>query len=227
MIKQFVKKMSDTPILYSYWRSSCSWRVRIALELKNIDYQYKAVHLVKNGGEQHSDEFKAINPSEMIPALVLPYSENEEKTVITQSVAILEYLEEQTDLGNGLKLLPEDPVERATVRKLVNAVASDIQPVQNLRILQKIGSEGKMEWGKHWITVGFNALESLLKNTSGTYSFGDSITLADVCLIPQIYNANRFGVDMDAYPTINKIEENLKDNECFQRAHPSEQPDAQ
>lgn len=203
------------PVLYSYFRSSCSWRVRIALAFKNIDYEYRAVNLVKDGGEQHSKEFTKLNPRCEVPVFV------DGEQALTHSVPIIEYLEETRPLP---PLLPSDPVQRAKVRGIVESIVSGIQPLQNLNVLVRVG-EGKQEWAKYWIERGFAALEEQLRNTSGTCCFGDSVTIADLCLVPQVFNANRFGVDMTKYPIISRINEFLSSLEEFQNTHPSKQPD--
>lgn len=203
------------PVLYSYFRSSCSWRVRIALAFKKIDYEYRAVNLVKDGGEQHSEEFTKLNPRREVPVFV------DGEQVLTHSVPIIEYLEETRPRP---PLLPSDPVQRAKVRGIVESIVSGIQPLQNLNVLVRVG-EGKQEWAKYWIERGFAALEEQLRNTSGTCCFGDSVTIADLCLTPQVFNANRFGVDMTKYPIISRINEFLSSLEEFQNTHPSKQPD--
>ncbi|KAI8833725.1 glutathione S-transferase [Chytridium lagenaria] len=203
-------------VLYGYWRSTASWRIRLALELKGIKYEYKAVNLLK--GEQNSEEFKKTNPNGTIPVLEW----NGKK--IQQSIAILEFLEE---VHPDVPLLPKDPVDRAQARAILCMIACDIHPIQNLRVLQKVGDDTKMEWGKHWIVRGFDALERILaENATGKYCFGDQLTLADVALEPQYYNAVRFNVDLSPYPTINRIHESLSTLDAFKKAHPSAQPDA-
>ncbi|XP_065833531.1 maleylacetoacetate isomerase-like [Oscarella lobularis] len=205
------------PILYSYFRSSCSWRVRIALNLKEIDYEYRPIHLLKNGGEQHSDEYMALNPSRTVPLLRI------DDHNLAQSLAIIEYLDETRP---NPALLPRDNAyNRAVVRRISDMIASDIQPIQNLRVLSYVGDEKKMEWGRHWIDAGFQSLEALLKETSGAYCVGDQITMADICLIPQIANAKRFKVDLSKFPVICRIDETLSTHKAFQAAHPFRQPD--
>lgn len=204
-------------VLYSYFRSSCSYRVRIALALKNIDYEYKAVSLIKDGGEQHSEDYKAVNPMEQVPALVV------NGDCLTDSLAIMEYLEEAHP--ETTRILPKDPIKRAQSRRLSQMIASGIQPIQNLSVLQKIGDEKKMDWGHYWIDLGFKALEKTLETTAGKYCVGDDITLADICLVPQVFNANRFKVDLLKFPTIKRIHDELILNEAFKTAHPFRQPD--
>ncbi|KAG0225731.1 Glutathione S-transferase zeta-1, partial [Actinomortierella wolfii] len=172
---------NNETILYGYFRSSCSYRARIALNLKNIPYKIHPINLVK--GEQSSPEYLAIQPLGMVPALVI------DGDVITQSMAIIEYLDETHP---DVPLLPKDPKARAKVRELAYAVAMDIQPVTNLRILKtKANDQEKAEWAQKMMAQGFKGLEALLAKTAGKYCYGDSITLADLALVPQIYNAGR------------------------------------
>ena len=203
------------PILYSYFRSSCSWRVRSALALKGIEYEYRAVNLLK--AEQKDDEYKDVNPQCLLPALVI------DGHTFGQSVAIIEYLDEK--YPNPPLLPRDDPIKRADVRRLALMIAADIQPVQNLRVLKYVGDDKKMEFGKWVIHTGFVALEEALKKTAGKYCYGDEITIADICLVPQVFNANRFKVDMSEFPIISRIEEELSKHEAFQKAHPTQQPD--
>ncbi|XP_065563958.1 maleylacetoacetate isomerase-like isoform X2 [Artemia franciscana] len=206
--------------LYSYFRSSCSWRVRAALSLKGLDYEIEAVNLIKDGGQQLSEDYKKINLMAQVPALKV------DDTVITQSLSIMEYLEE---ICPEPSLLPKTALERAKVREICLIIGSGIQPLQNLSVLQYIakneGNEKKLEWAKHVIEKGFEALEKLLVSCSGKYCFGDSITFADCFLVPQIYNAKRFGVTLDRFPTIERIDATLKDHQAFIASHPSNQPD--
>ena len=186
--------------LYSYWRSSCSWRVRISLALKGIEYDVVPVHLVK--AEQKSEEYSERNPSQCVPSF------QHGDVTISQSLAILEYIEEVFP-DNGYPLLPKSAADRATVRKLCGIIACDIQPVQNLRVLLDVVDVGgdKMGWGKKVITRGFEALERELAKTSGKYCVGDTLSLADCCLIPQVYNARRFSVELEKFPTIIRVEQ--------------------
>lgn len=205
-------------VLYSYWRSSCSWRVRIALALKKIDYEYKAVHLVKNGGEQYLSSYKEKNPMAQVPTLEI------DGIILTQSMAILEYL---NDTRPEPPILPKCPLKKAIVREICECIVSGIQPLQNLAVLQKVG-ENKIEWGHYWIEKNFHALELMLSRSSGKYCVGNDVTMADMCLVPQVYNAvERFKVDLVPFPNIRRINENLSTVEAFKVSHPCIQPDKQ
>ena len=211
-------------LLYGYWRSSSAYRVRIALNLKGIDYQQQAVHLVRNGGEQHQPEYRAVNPLGLVPALV------HGETVVVQSVAICEYLEETFDYP---PLLPVEPSERARVRTMVQTVCSEIQPLNNLAVTRYLESEFARDgadvkrWYSHWIDRGFAAIERWLENdATGRFCHGDSPTLADCFLLPQVYNAERFSCDLSPYPGIRRIAEECRSLEAFERAAPENQEDA-
>ncbi len=210
--------------LYAYWRSSSTYRVRIVLEHKQVSYQVKPVHLLNNGGEQNQPEFRALNPMGQIPLLEI--EEAGQIVHLAQSVAICEYLEERFSEPS---LLPQDSLQRARMRQIVEVINSGIQPVQNLRVLQAIDALGgsKLEWGKEAIERGFVALEALLKQTAGTYCVGDSLSLADAFLVPQIYNARRFKVDLEPFKEISRVEAECLKVPAFQKAHPDQQPDAQ
>eukprot|EP00760_Papus_ankaliazontas_P032151 PhM_4_TR5665/c0_g1_i1/m.69759/K01800/maiA, GSTZ1; maleylacetoacetate isomerase len=214
------KTEADTYTLYSYWRSSCSWRVRAALKHKSIPFEYKPINLLKK--EQKSPEYVALNPMGVVPALVTPSG-----VVLTQSLAIMEYLEE---VHTASGLLPAAPEQRAATRMVCNVISSGIQPIQNLGVLAKVGAdfgeEHKMPWGKHWISVGFEALEKILEQTAGEYCVGDSFTMADVCLVPQVYNANRFAVDIDKFPVIKRVHANAAAHPSMAETHPDKMPDA-
>ncbi|XP_069639883.1 maleylacetoacetate isomerase isoform X3 [Haliaeetus albicilla] len=179
---------SEKPILYSYFRSSCSWRVRIALALKGIAYDVVPVNLLKDGGQQ---------------------------------LAIIHYLE---DTCPNPRLLPQDLKKRAQVRMIADHIVSGIQPLQNLSVLKQMG-EKKMEWAQNCIASGFQALEQTLEHTAGRYCVGDEVSMADLCLVPQVFNAERFKVDMGPYPTITRINKALLELEAFKVSHPSLQPD--
>ncbi|KAM9982342.1 hypothetical protein ACTFIZ_006882 [Dictyostelium cf. discoideum] len=210
-------------VLYSYWRSSCSWRVRVALAYKKIKYEYKAIHLLKDGGQQKSDEYSKINPMKAIPTLEI------DGHIIGQSLAILEYLEE-THPENPL--MPKGSYERAIARQMMQIIGSDIQPLQNLKVLgliaQYSGDDAKKaEWARTVITNGFNGLEKLLEKHSGKFCVGDSVSFADLCLPAQVYNANRFNVDMTQYPNITRVNQHLLTIPEFIEALPQNQPDAE
>lgn len=203
-------------VLHSYWRSSSAWRVRIALALKNIPYEYRAVHLVKDGGEQLKPEFGSLNPMQAIPVLQI------DGLTLSESVAIIEYLEETRP---DVPLLPKDAGQRAKIRRIAEIINADIQPLQNLRILKRIPEENRADWPKSFIEHGFRAIEAFLKESAGKYCFGDSVTLADVFLVPQVASARRFNVDLAAFPTIARIDEELSKLTAFQAAHSNNQPD--
>ncbi|RAK01441.1 maleylacetoacetate isomerase [Aliidiomarina maris] len=208
--------------LYGYWRSSASYRVRIALHIKDIDFDYRAVHLVKDGGEQKSAAYAKLNPAQLVPTLV------DGDLVLNQSLAIIEYL----DSLAGPLLVPQDPKQAAIVRMLAHDMASDLQPITNLRVLQYVtgtldaGDAGRQAWIAHWVARAFAAFEVRLKQYSGRYCVGDNVTLADICLVPQVYNAKRFDVDFTPYPTLMQVYENLQALEAFQKAAPERQADA-
>lgn len=191
--------------LHDYFRSTASYRVRIALNFKNINYDKIEVHLVNNGGEQNSPAYKDINPQGLVPTLDINHNIN-----LTQSMAILEYLEETYPTP---PLLPSDNVARAHVRAMANIIACDIHPLNNLRILKylkndlDINDAEKNQWYHHWILTGFAALEKLLLNSNSKFCYGNSPTFADLCLIPQVYNANRFNCSLDEFPKIYAINE--------------------
>jgi maleylacetoacetate isomerase len=217
--------MSSELVLYSYWRSSAAYRVRIALNLKGLDYAIRPVHLLNNGGEQHAEAYRKLNPIEQLPTLL------DGDRVLTQSMAIVEYLDETRP---GVSLMPADPAGRARVRALAQIVACDIHPVGNLRVLQALekqfgaGQEQKAEWSRYWISLGLHALEVELAASSSTGRFchGDTPSLADICLVPQVYNAVRWQVDLSDCPTLMGIHEACTGLEAFRRAAPEMQVDA-
>jgi len=210
---------TQKPILYSYWRSSCSWRVRIALELKGIEYEYRSINLVKK--EQSDPEFLKLNPLGFVPTFV------HNDIVLSQSLAILEYLDEV--FPEHHQLIHGTPAEKAQIRSLALILISDTQPVQNLAVQAYHGgsdAEKKQQWAKHFIERGFEALEKLLEKTSGKYSVGDKLSLVDICIPPQVYNARRFKVEMNKFPIISRLDEELAKISEFQKARPENQPDA-
>ena len=209
--------------LYSFFRSSAAYRTRIALNLKGIAYTIAPIHLNKDGGQHKTADYRALNPQMRVPSLVLPSGE-----ILTQSLAIIEYLEEtQPDPP----LLPGDPVARAHVRAVADIVACDIHPINNTSILTYLRSKlGQAEaeinaWYAHWITLGFEAIETLIK--PGPYAFGARPSLADVALVPQVYNARRFNVPLDRFPKIAAVDAECLKLAAFDRARPENQPDAE
>lgn len=213
--------------LYTYFRSSAAYRVRIALNLKQLAYEAQPVHLLRDGGQHLADAYRAVNPSMLLPTL-----EDDDGAVIGQSLAILEYLEETRP---QTPLLPADPAGRARVRALALTVVADTHPLGNLRVLKYIKGEMglteevKLAWHRHWLRSGLATLEALLAGDArtGVYSHGDAPTLADCCLVPQVFNAQRFEVDTAPYPTVMRINAACAALPAFQRAHPSQQPDAE
>lgn len=211
--------------LYTYFRSSAAYRVRIALHLKGLPYASVPVHLLRGGGEQHAPAYAQLNPTELVPTLV------EGDLALGQSLAIMEYLEERHPAP---ALLPGDAAGRARVRALAQSIACDIHPLNNLRVLQYLKNElqldeaARQQWCQHWITLGFTALEAQLQHSprTGVFCHGDTPTLADCCLIPQLFNARRLDTALEAFPHIRRIEAACLALEAFQRAAPSAQPDA-
>ena len=216
---------SEALILYSYWRSSAAYRVRIGLNLKGLPYRTVAVHLLKDGGQQHAEDYRQMNPQQLVPTL------QHGQRHLTQSLAIVEYLD---DVWPTPALLPATARERQRVRALAQLVACDIHPLNNLRVLQYFEHEWHLpapereQWVKHWIMDGFAACEALLAGHPATGDFceGNAPGFADCCLVPQVYNARRFGVDMAAYPTLAHIEANCLALPAFDAARPENQPDA-
>lgn len=209
--------------LYSYFRSSAAYRVRIALNLKGLPYEMIAIHLTKDGGHQRAPEFKVVNPQMRVPALKLSSGE-----VLTQSLAIIEYLDE---INPERPLLPADALARAKVRAVAQLIACDIHPLNNLIALQYLKRTLKHEqpeidaWYHHWVIEGFTALEAMM--TPGPYACGAHVTLADVCLVPQVYNARRLKVPLDRFPKIVAVDAACLKLPAFDKARPENQPDAE
>jgi len=209
--------------LYGYFRSSAAYRVRIALNLKQLPHDHEAVHLTRDGGRQRSAEYRAINPQRRVPALALSSG-----AVLIQSLAIIEYLDE---IHPAPPLLPTDPVARAQVRAFAQVIACDIHPLNNTSVLNYLKGPLKHdqaaadEWYRHWVKEGFEALEALVQG--GPYAFGADVTLADLCLVPQVFNAQRFKVDMARYPKLAAVDAACARLPAFARARPENQPDAE
>ena len=212
--------------LYTFFRSSASYRVRIALNLKGLSYEQAPIHLRRGGGEQLSAAYKAINPQALVPAL------EDGGRILTQSLAIIEYLEEKHPHP---ALLPRDPADKAYVRSMAMVIACEVHPIQNLRVLNHVKKEyGQTDeqvnhWAQHWIDLGLSALEQMIaaQPKPGKFCFGDSPTLADICLVPQLGNARRYGCDLASYPAILAIEKNCMTLAAFADAAPEKQPDAE
>ena len=217
--------MADTLQLYDYWRSSSAYRVRIALNLKGLAYRQVPVHLVRDGGQQNTPSYRALNPLGLVPALL------HGERVVVQSLAICEYLEEAF---NTPPLLPRDPAGRARVRGMVQTICSEVQPLNNLSVMQFLKNEMGLDdgeyrdWYAHWIGRGFRALETwLADDASGGFCHGDTPTLADCFLVPQVYNAERFECDLEPYPRIREIAARCRSLTAFAAAAPEQQADAE
>ena len=210
--------------LYTYFRSSAAYRVRIALNLKGLPYESVPVHLLRDGGEQHAPDYARLNPAELVPTLV------DGEHALGQSLAIIEYLDE---VHPSPLLLPGSALARARIRALAQSIACDMHPLNNLRVLQYLAREHQLDeaakamWVRHWITLGFTALEAQLQHAStGLFCHGDTPSLADCCLVPQMFNARRFDTPLEGFPTLCRIEAACLALEAFQRAAPEAQADA-
>jgi maleylacetoacetate isomerase len=211
--------------LYSYWRSSAAYRVRIALNLKGLPFETIPVHLVRDGGEQHAAAFNDLNPQEMVPVLL------HGNRILRQSMAIIEYLDETFPES---PLMPATARDRQRVRALAQMIACDIHPLNNLRVLQffektwNVPQPERDLWIRHWIRVGLDAIEHTRADnpSTGTFADGEQPTMADCCLVPQVFNAERFGVEMAPYATIRRIVQSCLALDAFQAARPENQPDA-
>ena len=209
------------PLLHDYYRSSASYRVRIALNIKGIEYDRQPVNLLE--GEQKSAEYRALNPQGLVPMLEI------DGLKLTQSLAMMVYLDQRFPEP---PLMPADPADGAHVREMALAIACDIHPLNNLRVLKylagplRLSEDERADWYAHWISEGFTALEAMAAPRAGRFMFGDTATLADVCLVPQMYNARRFNVPVDAFPTLLRADENAAKVEAFAAAHPDRQEEA-
>jgi maleylpyruvate isomerase len=212
--------------LYSYFRSSAAYRVRIALNLKGLSYETVAVHLLRDGGEHLRPDYRALNPDAILPTFI------DGDEVMNKSLAIIEYLDETY---REPPLLPGSAADRAFIRSIALQVACEIHPLDNLRVLRYlkhelcVADDAKNAWYRHWVESGFASLETRLAGDArvGTFCFGDTPTLADLCLVPQMSNARRFNIDVSRYPTIVRIVDHAEQLDAFQRAAPAQQPDAE
>lgn len=212
--------------LYTYFRSSAAYRVRVALNLKGLAWEAVPVHLLRGGGEHHQPDYLALNPNGLVPAL------DDDGLLLTQSLAIIEYLDE---IHPEPALLPGDAAARARIRAIAQTIACDIHPINNLRVLRYLTRElgateaQKTAWYRHWTELGLAAVESMLTNDTrtGVFCHGDSPTLADCCLVPQVFNARRFACDLSAMPTLLRIVERCEAMEAFRLAAPEHQSDAE
>ncbi|TDR22610.1 maleylacetoacetate isomerase [Marinicella litoralis] len=205
--------------LYTYWRSTAAYRVRIALNLKGIDYQSMPVHLVKDGGEQHKAEYKALNPQGLVPALVTEGGE-----VINQSMAIMEYLETTYP---DISILPIDAIGQAKTRAMAQMIVSDIHPLNNLRVLKMLKNSWNQTqvdlWYAHWIHEGFTALEQMLQGSNTSFMNEMFPCISDICLVAQVYNAERFNVPLNDYPRLMEINQRCMELPAFKEAAPEAQ----
>lgn len=214
----------ERPILYGYWRSSAAYRVRIALNLKGIDVEHRSVHLVRDGGEQHRRGYRELNPQGLVPLFI-----DTDGTRLSQSLAILEYLDETHP---AVSLLPEDPAARGRARAFAQHIASEIHPLDNLRVLKYlvgelgIDDDAKLAWYRHWVALGLSALELEAAVFGEGFSLGERPGLVEACLVPQMYNARRFDCDLSAYPTLVALDSRARELEAFHRAAPEAQADA-
>lgn len=208
----------EDTVLFGYFRSSSSWRIRIALNMKQMDHKYVGIHLVKN--DQNSEEYKKYNPSGLVPTLWI------DGEMLTESMAILEYLDETRPEN---PIMPKGALEKQKVRQLCEHVNGNMQPLQNLRVLKKVGEDfnaDKIAWATYWNVLGMESLDKMLEKTAGKYAFGDSVTMADICIFPQAFGAaKRFNINLEAYPTLNKVINNCLVLQAFKDAMPQNQPD--
>lgn len=206
--------------LYGFWRSSATWRVRIGLAYKGIAYDYQPVDLIKGGGEQHRADYVAINPMKQVPVLEL-----DDGTRLTQSLPILEYLDE---VHPEPPLLPRDPIPRARVRQIAEMINSGVQPLQNTAVrrhVEEVLHADGQAWIERWVATALTAIEAVVKEHAGKFAVGDSISLADVCIVPQLYFARRFDLAVERYPTLLRIESTCASMPAFASAHGERQID--
>jgi maleylacetoacetate isomerase len=213
--------------LYGYWRSSATYRVRIALNLKLLDYEYIPVHLVKDGGEQKNEQYQRLNPSMLVPTFV----DEQEDLTLNQSLAIMEFLDEK--YPDVAPLLPPHRSDKARVRMIAQDIACDIQPVTNLRVLNRLkkdfgaDADSVNAWSHDIIQAGLFAIEKRLETRASKFAYGYDVSLADICLVPQVYNALRYNVELTNLPVIHRIYENCQKLDAFRKAAPENQSDAQ
>jgi maleylacetoacetate isomerase len=211
-------------VLFGYFRSSAAYRVRIALAVKGVAYEHAFVHLTRNGGDQLQPAFAALNPQKLVPALKV------DDALLTQSMAIIEYLEEVYPTP---PLLPADSRERAWVRAVAQAIACEVHPLNNLRVLRYLVRDlgvteaQKNAWYRHWCQEGLASVEAMVASRAGRYCLGETLSMADLLLVPQLFNARRFDVDLSAFPTLSRIEANCLSLSAFAQSAPGMQPDAE
>jgi maleylpyruvate isomerase len=211
--------------LYGFWRSTATWRVRIALALKGVTYTYNPIHLRRGGGEQHRDEYRAKNPMRQVPLVEI---ERGGKTIrVAQSVAILELLD---DLWPDPRLLPADAFLRARARQIAEMINSGIQPLQNVSVQRYLKHEMHVDeeaWTRHWVSRGLAAVEEVTAEGAGRFAVGDELSVADLFIVPELAFARRFAMPLDEYPTLLRVETSCSALPAFQQAHADEQPDAE